>query len=548
MKTIRQYFSAVCLATLFAVIATSCGSDDDNNLPQQFTVTFDSQGGSNVAAMTVEDGTKIKVPTAPTKDRSIFVGWYKENNYTNIWNFESDIVVKNITLYAKWQQVDYTVTFNTNGGNTITPQGVAEGGCAVKPLTPTKVGNAFEGWYTDAALTNEYNFSTPVTGDLNLYAKWAEINLESLTNLITEASQLNSNNYEVDSYNEMYTKLQNARQVANSSSPTSSQIYDAYQALINAINQLVEKPYRATVKLGFNPMPVDGFIYVTAGSEEPFYLFANGLDANNEQSTNCDVNFTYSGLESWAQDEITKDNHQLSFMIKPTLAAGTTIDIKITSVEFPSVNQTVTLKVIGIDELKTKFIETVNVLPTSDQIGPDNYDNAEKAVDEAFRLYNSLSEEGRQDADIIAAFEKLLTCSRALENIAKFSYSFTGNRCEFTAYGEAFYCDYESKGQFPVGAYTMIEWEKDGNKYYNSKIELKSDNTFQVYYRTSTSADGKNPTAWDEEEEGTYSFTGNKTNGGTVFMVYEYDENDYRTIKSASQINKLKATRHSSSK
>ncbi|WP_025075892.1 InlB B-repeat-containing protein [Bacteroides faecichinchillae] len=119
MKTIKHYFSKVCVIALLTIIVASCGSDDDNKLPEQFTVTFDSQGGSNVSPQTVNDGAKIKEPTAPTKDKSIFVGWYKEPNYTNIWKFESDIVVKDITLYAKWQQVDYTVIFNVNGGNTI---------------------------------------------------------------------------------------------------------------------------------------------------------------------------------------------------------------------------------------------------------------------------------------------------------------------------------------------------------------------------------------------------------------------------------------------
>ena len=105
MKTIKHYFSKVCVIALLTVIITSCGSDDDNKLPEQFTVTFDSQGGSNVSPQTVNDGTKIKEPTAPTKDKSIFVGWYKEPNYTNLWKFESDIGVKDISLYAKWHQV-----------------------------------------------------------------------------------------------------------------------------------------------------------------------------------------------------------------------------------------------------------------------------------------------------------------------------------------------------------------------------------------------------------------------------------------------------------
>ena len=73
MKTIKHYFSKVCVIALLTIIVASCGSDDDNKLPEQFTVTFDSQGGSNVSPQTVNDGAKIKEPTAPTKDKSLFM-------------------------------------------------------------------------------------------------------------------------------------------------------------------------------------------------------------------------------------------------------------------------------------------------------------------------------------------------------------------------------------------------------------------------------------------------------------------------------------------
>ena len=72
-----------------------------------FTVTFDPQGGSAVAAITnVMGGEKIAKPTAdPTKTGFEFLGWYKEAAGTNAWNFESDVVNSNITLYAKWMEV-----------------------------------------------------------------------------------------------------------------------------------------------------------------------------------------------------------------------------------------------------------------------------------------------------------------------------------------------------------------------------------------------------------------------------------------------------------
>ena len=67
------------------------------------TVTFDSQGGSAVASLTnVRSGSGIIAPTAPTLDGKTFNGWYKEAACTNAWDFSTDTVTADTTLYAKW--------------------------------------------------------------------------------------------------------------------------------------------------------------------------------------------------------------------------------------------------------------------------------------------------------------------------------------------------------------------------------------------------------------------------------------------------------------
>lgn len=68
----------------------------------------------------------------------------------------------------------YTVTFVTNGGSAISNQTVTSGAKATKPSDPTKEGYTFAGWYTDAELTTEYDFTKNVTGNITLYAKWTE--------------------------------------------------------------------------------------------------------------------------------------------------------------------------------------------------------------------------------------------------------------------------------------------------------------------------------------------------------------------------------------
>ncbi len=67
-----------------------------------YTVTFNSQGGSAVDSQTVEHGGKVTKPTNPTKTGYTFGGWYKESGCTNTWDFATDTVTTNVTLYAQW--------------------------------------------------------------------------------------------------------------------------------------------------------------------------------------------------------------------------------------------------------------------------------------------------------------------------------------------------------------------------------------------------------------------------------------------------------------
>ena len=68
----------------------------------------------------------------------------------------------------------YLVRFNSNGGSGVTAQHVAPGGYAVKPESPTRPEYSFVGWYSDANLTYEFDFSKKITSGMILYAKWKE--------------------------------------------------------------------------------------------------------------------------------------------------------------------------------------------------------------------------------------------------------------------------------------------------------------------------------------------------------------------------------------
>ena len=70
------------------------------------------------------------------------------------------------------EETYYTVTFETNGGEKIESQSILAGSHATKPTNPQKDGSTFVGWFSDKELTIEFNFSSPINGDITLYAKW----------------------------------------------------------------------------------------------------------------------------------------------------------------------------------------------------------------------------------------------------------------------------------------------------------------------------------------------------------------------------------------
>ena len=158
-----------------------------------YTVTFDSDGGSAVAAQTVAEGGKVTKPADPTKVKHAFDGWYDEND--SKWNFSTPIT-EDITLYAKWVEKDYTVNFESEGGSAVAPQYVDGGERLKKPADPTKSGHTFGGWYRDTVFEkvedNVYTFTVDtenlfndvyawsfdtevVMGDFTLHAKWTQI-------------------------------------------------------------------------------------------------------------------------------------------------------------------------------------------------------------------------------------------------------------------------------------------------------------------------------------------------------------------------------------
>ena len=155
---------------------STCGANASIFAPQPttYTVTFNSNEGSTVPSQTVPSGETATEPNNPTKEENIFGGWYLDNELTQLFDFTTPITGE-ITLYAKWIEnsiITYTVTFNSNGGSTVSNQILEEGQTATKPNNPTRSDYMFKGWYSDSGLTQKYDFNTVATGNINLYADW----------------------------------------------------------------------------------------------------------------------------------------------------------------------------------------------------------------------------------------------------------------------------------------------------------------------------------------------------------------------------------------
>lgn len=179
---------------------TSEEEDNEEVIAEKYTVTFNSNGGSVIESVVVEKGQTVNKPTNPTRKNYEFVSWQLNGKD---YDFSKE-VTSDITLIAKWKKATtnnnttnnntgsnnnnnnnsgseeekpstpetpkkYTVKFDTAGGNTIANQGVEDGKLVIKPTDPKKDGYTFDGWYCNDKV---YDFSSKVTGNITLVAKW----------------------------------------------------------------------------------------------------------------------------------------------------------------------------------------------------------------------------------------------------------------------------------------------------------------------------------------------------------------------------------------
>ena len=168
----------LCVLLMVVTLAAciSCKGSAGSDSPKSYTVTFETNGGSAIAAQSVESGKKATKPLSnPNKENCKFDGWYTDSELTTEFDFSQEIT-DDITIYAKWSESKtYTVSFETNGGSKIPEQHIAENEKAARPEDPVKSdGSLFMGWYINEQYTVEFNFDSMIVEDKVLYAKWGD--------------------------------------------------------------------------------------------------------------------------------------------------------------------------------------------------------------------------------------------------------------------------------------------------------------------------------------------------------------------------------------
>ena len=145
----------------------------------QYTITFDTNGGSEIAPITQDYGTEITAPDNPTRKGYTFKGWDKEIPKT--------MPAENITVKAQWEINQYTITFDTNGGSEIAPITQDYGTEITAPDNPTRKGYTFKGWDKEIPETMPAeNITVKAQWEINQYTIAFDTNGGSETAPITQ--------------------------------------------------------------------------------------------------------------------------------------------------------------------------------------------------------------------------------------------------------------------------------------------------------------------------------------------------------------------------
>jgi uncharacterized repeat protein (TIGR02543 family) len=146
------------------------------NLISKYTITFDTDGGTNIDSILGVTGTLVKTPADPTKEGYTFTGWVDKNNKT--YTFDT-IPNENITVTATWKINKYTISFDSKGGTSVSSITQDYATTVSAPTDPTYLGYTFDFWSLKGE-TTPYTFKTMPSENITLNANWT-INRHDVT-------------------------------------------------------------------------------------------------------------------------------------------------------------------------------------------------------------------------------------------------------------------------------------------------------------------------------------------------------------------------------
>lgn len=157
--------------------------------PNKYTLSFNPNGGTvNPTSKTVSYGNPYGNLPTPTKKGSRFLGWFTEKDGGTQVSSTTTMGASNVTLYAHWNSIEYTVSFNASGEFEGLNKTYTSGQVLGLLPTPTKAGYTFLGWYYQDTSGNEVmaTSQTVVTSHMELYARWEKVQEGDCTITITD--------------------------------------------------------------------------------------------------------------------------------------------------------------------------------------------------------------------------------------------------------------------------------------------------------------------------------------------------------------------------
>ena len=189
-RTKKNLWKKICICLLLAALCMvgfmGCGGEEEEVDPDEpevttYTVTFDTNGGSEIDSQKVEEGGYATQPEDPTKTDYIFNGWYKDSELTTSFEFDTEAITEDTTIYAGWASEDDSTTctatfyWNYDGApddGIYYTKTYVSGGKLTRPANPTRSGYSFEGWYMDTGFETAFVNNSVYEGDLSIYARW----------------------------------------------------------------------------------------------------------------------------------------------------------------------------------------------------------------------------------------------------------------------------------------------------------------------------------------------------------------------------------------